>query len=133
MRYLSLPAWRDGRPLYLSELILAFGWSVVDLTWSCNALEIGPGPEISSLEAVAGNNKRLTTLELLHLATPYVQVIDGELIGYNEHDGQVQPAVLIRAVDSTSWDLGILDEENSQRITDIFPEAVELDPKLFNF
>jgi hypothetical protein len=131
MRYLSLPAWRDGRPLYLAELILAFGWPVAHLIWRCHALEIGPGPEVEPL-ATSTSEKSLTSLELLHLATPYVQVIDGEIAGYEERGGQLRLVVALRAVDSTSWDLEISNESDFQRIVAIFPEAVELDPKLFD-
>lgn len=132
MRYLSLPAWREGRPVYVAELILALGWSAADLIWRCEELEIGPDPGLTALEESAASGKKLTSLELLHLATPYVQVIDGEITGYKERDGQLQPVVVLRAVDSTSWDLEISDEANFQRISAIFPEAVELDPKLFD-
>ena len=132
MRYLSLPAWRDGRPLYLAELILAHGWSIADLIWRCRALEVGPGPEVAPLEAAAASDERLTSLDLLHMATPYVQVISGEVTGYEERDGQLQPVVVLRAVDSTSWDLEISSGSDLQRIAAAFPEAVELDLKLFD-
>lgn len=132
MRYLSIPAWRDGRPLYLAELILALGWSAVDLTWQCRDLEIGPGPELSALEQAAATNERLTSLELLHLATPYVQVIEGEMIAYKEQGDKTQRMVVLRAVDSTSWDLEFFDDFEFQCIASAFPGATELDPKLFD-
>ncbi len=131
MRYLSLPAWRDGRPLYLAELILSLGWYAADLTWKCQELEIGPGSEITALQEAAASDERLTSLELLHLATPYVQITEGEVIGYKGKSEAALPLVTFRAVDSTSWDLEIYTQSGFQCIVTAFPEAVELDPKLF--
>ncbi|MGQ0777443.1 MAG: hypothetical protein ACT4NY_24045 [Pseudonocardiales bacterium] len=128
---MSLPAWRDGRPLYLAELILALGWSAVDLTWQCRNLEIGPGPGVSPLEEAAATDEKLTSLELLHLATPYVQVIEGEVIAYKDQGEKARRMVVLRAVDSSSWDLEFSDDSGFQRIVAAFPEATELDPKLF--
>ncbi|GEM_PF-1149796 len=126
MKYLSLPAWQGEKPLYLAELILALGCSAADLTWRCRSLEIGPGPETHPLEAAADSGDELTLLELLHLATPDVQVIDGEIIGYECQDGQLQPVVTLRAIDSTSWELELPHESDFQRILAAFPETVEL-------
>ncbi|WP_322754829.1 hypothetical protein [Frankia sp. Cas3] len=44
-------------------------------------------------------------MELLHLATPYVQITEGEVIGYKGKSEAALPLVTFRAVDSTSWDL----------------------------
>lgn len=131
MRYLSLPAWRDGRPLYLAEIILALGWSAADLTWRCRDLEIGPGPDVSALEEVALSDKKLSTLELLHFATPDVQLIEGEVFAYRKERGTGQPIVTIRAVDSTSWDLEFFNDHDFQSIITAFPESIELEAKLF--
>lgn len=110
---------------------LCLGWPAADLTWRCYSLEIGPGPATEPLEAAANSGDKLTLLELLHLATPNVQVIDGEVIGYACQDGQLHPVVVLRAVDSTSWDLELSNESDFQRILAAFPETVELSAKLF--
>ena len=132
MRYLSLPAWRGGRPVYPAELILALGWSTAGMTWLCQDLEVCPGPEKTSLEEASASHKKLTTLELLKLPTPDVQVVDGEVTGYKkQQDGEIQPIMTLRAVDSTTWDLEILSESDFQRIQTAFPEATEPSPELF--
>lgn len=107
------------------------GWSAAGLVWECRDLEIGPGPEMAALEKAAESGTRLSTLELLHLSTPDVQVIEGEVIGYRQEEKETTTAVVFRAVDSTSWDIEVSDESDFRRIKSAFPEAVELDSKYF--
>ncbi|MEZ4312249.1 MAG: hypothetical protein R3F14_29825 [Polyangiaceae bacterium] len=82
------------------------------------------GPRAEELESTHAD-KRLSTLELLHLVTPDVQIIDGEIVGYSATDEEV-PVILFRAVDSTSWDVESDDSDVLALIRTTYPDARDI-------
>jgi len=81
--------------------------------------EVAPGPGVEALEAL-DPSVSLDTLELLHLITPRVQIIDGVIESYDEKEGLI---LLIRAVDSTSWDIETEDIELLEALQRVYPDG----------
>ena len=124
MTCLSLRAWRwHHRPLYLAELLLALGWSVADMVWTCRDVELPPGAEPATLEELSDSGGELTTLELFRASTPEIQVIDGEFAGRRADSETTEPAIVLRAIRSTSWDLELSSPRDVDTIQAIFPRA----------
>lgn len=130
MKYLSIPAWQQDSPVYLAELILALGSSARNLLWQLRSLDVAPNTGSNKLAEANQSNKMLTTLDLLHIITPDVQIIDGEIIGY-QNIAAGSPHILFRAVDSTTWDIEITDGSDFHALSAAFPESSEIDPKHF--
>jgi hypothetical protein len=126
VKFQSVPAWIDGGPVHLAELVLALGWSARYLVWRCANVE--GDDDAVALEQACELGRELTTFELLHLTTPDVQVVDGEVTG--SRDGA--PVVVLRAVDSTTWDVQTVDDADYRSVRRAFPSATDLDPKLFD-
>ncbi|MFY0573458.1 hypothetical protein ACN28S_03015 [Cystobacter fuscus] len=117
-------AWREGHYLNLDELLRVLEQFVMGFTWKLHPGEIAPGPSAERIESV-DPEELMNTLDLLRLITPDVQIIDGEILGY-AHPGQELPAVVLRAVDSTSWDIESEDEEVLSVIRKVFPDAMDI-------
>jgi hypothetical protein len=99
---LTFRAWQEQHYISAAELLLTIGRPLCNLRWRVRIEEVAPAPGAVELEDV-GPNKELTTFELLHLVTPDIQIIDGELEGRDQNSDSV--VVCLRAVDSTSWDV----------------------------
>lgn len=123
MGALTFRAWRDGRYVALGEILVVLGPRILDLSWTLRLVDVAPHPRAHHLEAVPPD-KSLGTLELIHLVTPDLQIVDGEVTG--SADG-LSPKVMIRAVDSTSWDIESDDVAVLSAIKYAFPDAAELD------
>lgn len=133
MTYLSLPAWLQDRPLYLAELLLALGWSIVDVTWTCRGVELAPGTEPTTLEDISDTGQSINTLELFDASTPDVQLVDGEIVGDRWSAPREEPPIItLRAVDSTSWDLELSQQPCVDSIKSAFPQAIDLNSELFH-
>lgn len=63
--------------------------------------------------------------ELLHMVTPTIQVVEGKVAAIDQLGAGV--FLLIRAVDSTSWDIETNLVDVIKAIKDSFPCAVELE------
>jgi hypothetical protein len=124
MRGLSFRAWRDGRYVALAEILVLLRPRVLNFSWALRLVEVAPHPMARALESVSPETS-LGTLELIHLVSPDVQVIDGEVVG--SVDG-ASPRIVVRAVDSTSWDIESDDEEIVSEARRAHPDATELDP-----
>lgn len=123
MEGITFRAWNDGRYIPLGEILLVLGSRILRFMWTLRLIEIAPHPRSHALEAVRPESS-IGTLELIHLVTPDVQIIEGEVFG--SVDG-LSPRVVIRAVDSTSWDIETDDEEILSEMRRAYSDAVELD------
>jgi len=124
MKGLTFKAWREDHYVSLSELLLVLGRDILEFNWRLQLDELAPHPMAKVLEEVAPE-KLFETLDLLRLVTPDVQIVDGAVRGYIGASDP-SPVVVIRAVDSTSWDV---ESENSEIIAAIkraYPDAAEL-------
>jgi hypothetical protein len=124
MRGVTFNAWREGQPVSLHDLMRVLEPFVRGLTWKLRLDEVAPGPWVERLEAI-GPEERLTTSEVLRLVTPDVQLIDGALFGYGG-PGQEPPSLVLRAVDSTSWDVESASEEVLALVRRAWPDALDI-------
>ncbi|MFC5472434.1 hypothetical protein [Paraherbaspirillum soli] len=121
---LSIPAWKANKYLSLEEILLAIGDSCKHLYWCLRVFEASTEPGTDALNEV-NPEKAMSYSNLLNLVTPKLQIIDGEATA---GDGNVssERRVLIRAVDSTSWDIETNIPDVITKIRQSFPEAEEI-------
>jgi hypothetical protein len=122
MNGISLKAWHNATYVSLAELLIVIGRFVLRLRWKLHLQEVSPGPGSVVLESL-WPNRELDTFELLHVVTPSVQIIDGEILGY---DSQGKLALTLRAVDSSSWDIETDNQQILRLILEMYPDAVSL-------
>ncbi|QRP45154.1 hypothetical protein [Amycolatopsis sp. FDAARGOS 1241] len=121
MRALTFAAWRDGRYVPLAELLVCLGGLGLDLRWQVQIDEAGPHPRYAELLETTPQ-ARVGTLELLALAAPDLQVIDGTFTGWVGGE----PVVILEAFDSTSWDVYSADERVLVEFRRRYPDARDM-------
>ena len=122
MNKISLKAWRGNTYLSLAELLLTLNDRISNLKWKMKINEIGPGPGALALESLLPN-QLVSTLELIHLVSPSIQIIDGIIEGW---DSNGLLFVRLRAVDSTWWDIETEDSQILRIITEKFEDALNM-------
>jgi hypothetical protein len=95
----------------------------VDSEWEISAVEC-TGVAAEKLQRLADSQARVPGQILLELAADLIQIIDGEFIGY--HKGDEQPWIIIRAVDSTAFDVASEDESVLARMKQHFKNVVDM-------
>lgn len=122
---LTFRSWKGTRYVSLAEILLIIGRFAVDLElrWYTRLIEVAPGPGAETLEALDAS-RGMNIFELLHLVTPDIQIIDGEVIARREDRGS-GPSLVIRAVDSTFWDIETDVTCVIETLREAYPEAKE--------
>jgi hypothetical protein len=115
----SMSAWRDDHYISLAEILLCIGKSLTDLQWYVKIHEVAP----EQLEALSPAVP-LSIFQLLHLVTPGIQIIDGEITAKDESGKQ---QLLLRAVDSSSWDVETDLEHIVRALEDSYPELTHIE------
>jgi len=118
---ISIPAWQDGRYLSLAELLRLIRNFVVSFNWSLNIVEMAPEPGAEQVMQLFDHP--LNTAMLLDLVSPDLQIVDGEVVG-ESRDSTAK--FVLRAVDSTSWDIETEMEDAISHIFRLFPTAREI-------
>ncbi|WP_139220758.1 hypothetical protein [Ectopseudomonas composti] len=118
-----MSAWRDDHYISLSEILLCIGKSLTDLQWYVKITEVAPEPGAEQLEALSPAAP-LSIFQLLHLVTPGIQIIDGEITAKDESGKQ---RLLLRAVDSSSWDVETDLEHIVRALEDSYPELTHIE------
>jgi hypothetical protein len=88
----------------LVEVLQAIGDDIDCSLWTCHGVECAGGESADVLHKACDDSQVLVRAVLLQLARGVTQVIDGEFIG--RMPGEDEPRGLIRAVDSTAFDVG---------------------------
>jgi len=101
MERITFKAWVGSRYISIAEILLLIGRFLLDAKWTLLLDELAPGPQAKVLESIR-MTKPITTFELLHLTTPYVQIIDGRL---SADDKAGECIITIEAVDGSDWDI----------------------------
>jgi len=118
---LTFRAWQGDRYLGLWDILTALEDVVANLQWRVRIDEMAPEPGANRLEEI-GHDAWLDTAELLDVAANNVQVIDGQVSGYQSRDS-ASPHLTIRAVDSTWWDVESADEHVAEAVVDRLPDV----------
>ena len=116
---LSIPAWKNANYLSLEDILLAVLDVCKHLMWRLNVSEVAPEPGAMVLNDITPEMS-MNYFELIDLVKPGLQIIDGEVIA---EDINSNSYVLIRAVDSTSWDIETNMPTVIMTIKQAFPEA----------
>ncbi|MFC9328800.1 hypothetical protein [Kitasatospora sp. NPDC057015] len=133
MQSLTFAAWREvgdrtaghvaRRYVTLAELLVRLGSFGLDLTWKVRT----DHPRLDAACAVLESTSTGTgigTPELLALAAPDLQTVDGDFKGYSA--GEL--VVILREFDSTSWDVCTADERLLREIRENYPDAEPTPP-----
>jgi hypothetical protein len=111
VKTITLPE-REPRPnepaLTLSGLLQVLGKPALDSRWRISDVE-ATGSSSDALHAASDDGIELDGARLLALADGLHQVIDGDFRAFAE--GAEEPWVIVRAVDSTSWDVASTSDE----------------------
>jgi hypothetical protein len=116
----------DGQRLLtvdLIDILRLLGPSATDSEWRISGVECAGGPAGEDLHGLADQPARVPGEKLLSLATGVTQVIDGVFAGYR--DGEEQPWIIIRAVDSSAFDVQSEDAEALARMKRHFRNVTE--------
>jgi hypothetical protein len=98
----------------LIDILRLLGPSATDSEWQISGVECAGGAAAEDLHHLADAYGRVAGRTLLSLAAGVTQVIDGVFAGYR--DGEKQPWIIIRAVDSSAFDVQSKDEEALARM-----------------
>jgi hypothetical protein len=117
---------KDGRFLAvdLIDILRLLGPSAENAEWRMGALEAAGGAAADELHQLADTGVRVPGRTLLQLATEGTQVIDGVFTGYRTGDND--PWVIIRAIDSSAFDVQTEDTEVLARMRERFRNVAEL-------
>jgi hypothetical protein len=104
----------------LREVLAALGpragassWSFRDLEFVCR-----DGQEVSELKQDSRATSRLSGQVLISAADRILQVIDGEFAAFDDEDDR--PWVIVRAVDSTFWEVESQDADLLTEVSSCF-------------
>jgi len=111
----------------LIDILYLLGISAKESEWDISGLEC-LGLTADELHQIADNRLRISGTALLKLAAQLTQVINGVFVGYQK--GTQEPWIIVRAVDSSAYDVessreGVLESmrQNFQEVVDI-PSAI---------
>lgn len=121
---ITICAWRDAHYLSLENILDALVDYCHSYRWTLNVIDAAPEPGAQAL-IEHDLNQSLSYDELLKLVSPELQIIDGEAVAF-ERDSSNEK-LMIRAIDSTSWDIETEEEIIFERIKARFPWATHLD------
>ncbi|MEV0730627.1 hypothetical protein [Polymorphospora sp. NPDC050346] len=121
MNHIYVRAWRSDHYIGLAELLTTLGRITAEASWELQLDEVAPGPAGSEIEALT-QRERVHTRELILAAFPDGQIIDGELRGYTD-DTATEPYIIVRAVDSTDWDIECEDPKVYEALKIALPES----------
>jgi hypothetical protein len=123
MSGISLKAKRGDAYLSLAELLFVLGRPLLKLHWKARiGKAAGPEETTARLESIS-EEEWLGTFELLHLVTPDIQIVNGEVTGYDVNGERI---LNVRAVDSSWWDVETEDPEILQTLSEVYPDAMKL-------
>jgi hypothetical protein len=108
----------------LRHILALLGPEGRDSAWQVRGVEC-MGEASDELETVSERQAVIPGRDLYDLASKIHQVIDGEFAGYRL--GDPRPWIVIRAVDSSGFDVFTDDERVQKAIGDRFHEVVALD------
>jgi hypothetical protein len=107
----------------LRDLLQLIGELTTHLQWVVMDHVECTGPRANDLEGLGASGGRVGMRELMIIAMGIEQVIEGEFHGYEAE--QSSPTILLRAVDSSSWDIASTNDELLELFRKRFTEVYE--------
>jgi len=124
MNRLTFRAWQGDRYIGVRDILTALEDAVASLQWRVRIDEMASGPGPNRLQDVSPD-AWLDTSGLLDATANDVQVIDGQLSGYQSRES-ASPHIIVRAVDSTWWDIESDDDDVAQAVVNRLPNVVPM-------
>ena len=121
---LTFPAWNNERYLSLAELLLLIGRFFINCEWYLRVEEVAPEPGAELLEKI-DPKEPIDIFTLLHLVTPEIQIVDGTVVAVEL--GSHEISLVLRAIDSTSWEIESEKKDIEAIIREKYPDAQQLD------
>lgn len=124
MRGITITDMKNGVLAFdLIDILNIVGDKALDSLWEVSNVE-AVGESADSLHYLSDANARLSGSELRKIATGVDQVIDGTFMAYL--NGANTPWLLIRAVDSSAYDVESTDESILSHIRGAYTHVTEL-------
>lgn len=101
MKFLSLKSWREDNYISFSELLDTLAHFTEQLNWTVDISDAGCSSHSEKIESF-DSHLRIRTIDLVTLITPDIQIVEGDILGYNSLNELV---ISIRAVDGSWWDV----------------------------
>ncbi|MEW2130669.1 hypothetical protein [Streptomyces sp. NPDC005435] len=120
MKGITFPAWHGEHYVTLAELVVRLGGFGLGLTWRVEFDEF-VDPRCAELKRQSAG-PGMTTLTLLSLTTPFLQLIDAEARGYAED----RLMIVLTEADSSWWDVRSADERVLHELRRHYPAATDL-------
>ncbi len=106
----------------LSDLLELSGQRGRSAEWRVSGVE-ATGPEAPRLHGTTDSGGVLDGDSLFAIARGVDQVIDGRFVAHDP--GEPQPWLVLRAVDSTSWDVASMDAALMSAVRSRYPRIIE--------
>jgi len=123
MTTLTFRSWRDGTYIPLAEILLVLGPLILKLKWRLEIEEAAPESSAEALYEIPSSSL-LACLDLVHLVTPDIQIIDGKIFGY---DASGRSTLSIGAIRGDDWDIETNDAEILRVVARAYPEAKDIE------
>ncbi|NET61270.1 MAG: hypothetical protein F6K47_35630 [Symploca sp. SIO2E6] len=107
----------------LIDILYLLGAPAQESEWDISGLEC-LGSKADELHQIADDSVRISGAILFELAAQLTQVIDGVFVGYKQ--GKQKPWIIVRAVDSSAYDVESSSEEVLASIRQNFQEVVDI-------
>jgi len=120
---------KDARGVLAFDLrdILKYLPNVADSEWEVGRLEYVAATPVEAFERTSDTEERIAGTDLIRLANEIDQLVEGEVRGYPR--GGREPWVIVRAVDSTSFDVLATREDVLEALRRNFADVVDLPPQ----
>jgi len=109
----------------LREILTVIGDSALASSWRCQYIEC-TGENADVMHKISDERRIISGSELMQIVSGIFQTIDGEFEAH--HGGENSPWLIIRAVDSSSFDVISSDSEVLERVRRNFGEVTDLPP-----
>ena len=126
MRGITITDHNDGNVLTvdLVDILHVLGSCIEDTEWEIAAVEAVGTTAADKLQRLGDSKARVPGRTLLELAATVTQVIDGQFVGYRP--GQDPPWIILRAIDSSAYDVQSEDEDVISRMREHFKSVADL-------
>lgn len=108
----------------LRDLLHLAGAKAEESEWELRNLECIGDPEADECHRLSNSNEKISGNHLIRLASGLAQVIDGEFLAFQQ--GESEPWLIIRAVDSSAYDVESEDEALLNMISKRFKDVVDI-------
>lgn len=108
----------------LVDVLRLLGEVVLESRWKLRGVEALGGTAASELQQLSDAQSEIDGRTLIKLAADVDQVVDGEFRGFR--DGDSRPWIVIRAVDSSAYDVLTEDDRIVERIRGRFRAVSEI-------